>query len=118
MIVTRPAGGRAKVPRRGAAFARWTGVTRDAKDTDRLPPWLPQTNNEERSTMTGLADRFANNLKVERLRRKLSQEALAAKAGLSVSYISMLERGQRTPPLDTLESIAKALSVNASTLLQ
>ena len=68
--------------------------------------------------MAGLADRFANNLKVERLRRKLSQEALAAKAGLSVSYISMLERGQRTPPLDTLESIAKALAVNASTLLQ
>ena len=68
--------------------------------------------------MSGLADRFANNLKVERLRRKLSQEALAAKAGLSVSYISMLERGQRTPPLDTLESIAKALAVNASTLLQ
>lgn len=68
--------------------------------------------------MSGLADRFANNLKIERLRRKLSQEALAAKAGLSVSYISMLERGQRTPPLDTLESIAKALAVNASTLLQ
>ena len=68
--------------------------------------------------MAGLADRFATNLKVERLRRKLSQEALAAKAGLSVSYISMLERGQRTPPLDTLESIAKALAVNASTLLQ
>ena len=67
--------------------------------------------------MAGLADRFANNLKVERLRRKLSQEALAARAGLSVSYISMLERGQRTPPLDTLESIAKALAVTATTLL-
>jgi ribosome-binding protein aMBF1 (putative translation factor) len=104
-----------------ARSARWTGLIRGAKDTDRLPPWLPQNyadNDEERSVMAGLADRFATNLKVERLRRKLSQEALAAKAGLSVSYISMLERGQRTPPLDTLESIAKALSVNASTLLQ
>jgi transcriptional regulator with XRE-family HTH domain len=68
--------------------------------------------------MAGLADRFATNLKAERLRRKLSQEALASKAGLSVSYISMLERGQRTPPLDTLESIAKALAVSASALLQ
>ncbi|HTT71302.1 MAG TPA: helix-turn-helix transcriptional regulator [Anaeromyxobacteraceae bacterium] len=65
----------------------------------------------------GLADKFAVNLKSERLRRKLSQEALAAKAGLSVSYISMLERGQRTPPLDTLESLAKALSVSATSLL-
>ena len=68
--------------------------------------------------MAALAERFASNLKNERLRRKLSQEALAAKAGLSVSYISMLERGQRTPPLDTLESIARALSVSATVLLQ
>jgi transcriptional regulator with XRE-family HTH domain len=71
----------------------------------------------EEYTMAALADRFANNLKSERLRRKLSQEALASRAGLSVSYISMLERGQRTPPLDTLESIAKALSVTASEML-
>jgi transcriptional regulator with XRE-family HTH domain len=67
--------------------------------------------------MPGLADKFALNLKSERLRRKLSQEALAAKAGLSVSYISMLERGQRAPPLDTLESLAKALAVSPTSLL-
>ncbi len=67
--------------------------------------------------MPGLADKFAANLKVERLRRKLSQESLAAKARLSVSYISMLERGQRTPPLDTLESLAKALAVSPTSLL-
>ena len=64
-----------------------------------------------------LANRFASNLKSERLRRKLSQETLATKAGLSVSYISMLERGQRTPPLDTLEALAKALAVNPTSLL-
>jgi len=67
--------------------------------------------------MAGLADKFAVNLKSERLRRKLSQESLAAKARLSVSYISMLERGQRAPPLDTLESLAKALSVPPVSLL-
>jgi transcriptional regulator with XRE-family HTH domain len=77
-----------------------------------------RTTPQEHVDMAGLADRFATNLKSERLRKKLSQEALASKAGLSVSYISMLERGQRTPPLDTLESIAKALSVSASALLQ
>ena len=53
----------------------------------------------------------------ERLRRKLSQETLAGKAGLSISYISMLERGQRTPPLDTLESLAKALGVGPASLI-
>ncbi len=67
--------------------------------------------------MASLADKFADNLKSERMRRKLSQEALARKAGLSVSYISMLERGQRTPPLGTLEQLAKALSVNPLNLL-
>jgi hypothetical protein len=29
----------------------------------------------------------------------------------------MLERGQRTPPLDTLESLAKALAVSPTSLL-
>ena len=61
--------------------------------------------------MARLADKFANNLKSERLRRRLSQEALASKARLSVSYIAMLERGQRSPPLETVEGLAKALSL-------
>jgi transcriptional regulator with XRE-family HTH domain len=67
--------------------------------------------------MAALADKFASNLKSERIRRKMSQETLASKAGLSVSYISMLERGQRTPPLDTLESLARALAVSPVSLL-
>jgi transcriptional regulator with XRE-family HTH domain len=64
-----------------------------------------------------LSEKFAAHLKSERLRRKLSQETLAKKAGLSVSYISMLERGQRTPPLDTLEALAKALGVTPASLI-
>jgi transcriptional regulator with XRE-family HTH domain len=67
--------------------------------------------------MPALAEKFAANLKHERLRRKLSQEALAAKAKISVSYVSMLERAQRSPPLDTLEVLAKALSVSPTSLL-
>jgi transcriptional regulator with XRE-family HTH domain len=67
--------------------------------------------------MPALADKFAANLKAERTRKKLSQESLAHKAGLSVSYISMLERGQRTPPLDTLETLAKALAISPVSLL-
>ncbi len=64
-----------------------------------------------------LSEKFAQNLKSERLRRKLSQEILAKKAGLSVSYISMLERGQRSPPLDTLEALSKALAVGPASLI-
>ena len=58
------------------------------------------------------------NLRVLRLQQNLSQESLAQKTGLSVSYISMLERGQRTPPLDTLEALAKGLGVSPLTLIQ
>jgi len=60
----------------------------------------------------------AKNLRSLRARRKLSQERLATKARLSVSYISMLERGQRSPPLDTLEALAKALNVSPLDLLR
>jgi ribosome-binding protein aMBF1 (putative translation factor) len=83
----------------------------------RIPQFHEPRSPPRGSKMAALADKFAVNLKSERLRRKLSQEALAAKAGLSVSYISMLERGQRTPPLDTLESLAKALAVSPTSLL-
>ena len=71
----------------------------------------------KKSRTLSLSDKLAANLKSERLRRKLSQETLARKAGLSVSYISMLERGQRTPPLDTLESLSKALGVGPASLI-
>jgi transcriptional regulator with XRE-family HTH domain len=52
------------------------------------------------------------NIRAARIRSKLSQEQLGAKAGLSVSYISMLERGERTPPLETLDTLARALAIS------
>ena len=65
-----------------------------------------------------LTDTVSRKLKATRLKKKLSQEALATKAGVSVSYISMLERGQRSPPLDTLEQLASALGVRPTALLE
>ncbi len=52
------------------------------------------------------------------LRKALSftQEELAKKAGIGLSYISMIERGQRTPHLETLVRIAAALGVSLSQL--
>jgi len=65
-----------------------------------------------------LAKVVSQNLLVVRTRRKLSQQTVADKAGLSVSYISMLERGVRVPPLETLEAVAKALGVPPLNLFQ
>jgi transcriptional regulator with XRE-family HTH domain len=51
---------------------------------------------------------FAQNLKAGRERKNLSQHGLAKKTGLSVSYISMLERGMRTPANEVACLIAVA----------
>lgn len=48
-------------------------------------------------------------IQLARSKRKLSQAALAKQAGISVSYLSLLERGRRDPPLSTLQRIAAAL---------
>jgi transcriptional regulator with XRE-family HTH domain len=64
-----------------------------------------------------LLTRFAGNVRRLRSRTKLSQKALADKVGISVSYVSMLERGQRSPPLETIEKMAKALGVPPAALL-
>ncbi len=64
-----------------------------------------------------LLTRFASNVRRLREKKKLSQKSLADKVGISVSYVSMLERGQRSPPLETIEKMAKALGVPAASLL-
>ena len=64
-----------------------------------------------------LLARFAANVRRLRAKKKLSQKALADKVGISVSYVSMLERGQRSPPLETIEKMAKALGVPPANLL-
>ncbi len=64
-----------------------------------------------------LLARFAGNVRRLRGKKRLSQKALADKVGISVSYVSMLERGQRSPPLETIEKMAKALGVTPAALL-
>ncbi len=68
--------------------------------------------------MPRLSQKVGPNLKQQRRRRQISQQELAHSAGLSVSYISMLERGERLPPLDTLEKLAQVLKVSPVELLR
>jgi len=51
--------------------------------------------------------------RIRELRRILSltQEELAARAGISVSFLSMMERGDRVPHIETLAKLADALRV-------
>lgn len=68
--------------------------------------------------MPSLTHIVASNLLELRVARHHTQEELAQKADLSVSYISMLERECRFPPLPTLEKLAAALHVDPHMLLK
>lgn len=50
-------------------------------------------------------------IQLARTKRKLSQASLAKRAEISVSYLSLLERSRRDPPLSTLNRIASALGM-------
>jgi transcriptional regulator with XRE-family HTH domain len=56
-------------------------------------------------------------LKEIRRARDLTLKELAARTGLSVSYLSDLERGRTTPPIPTLETLAGALDITVLDLL-
>lgn len=64
-----------------------------------------------------LRSTVAARLRQLRVEQKLSQGVLAKRSGLSVSYVSMLERGLRVPALDTLEALSRGLGVSPLRLL-
>ncbi len=62
-------------------------------------------------------DSIGRNIRKYRMEKKLRQEDLAEKTGLSANYIGMLERGEKLPALDTFISILNALGITADAVL-
>ena len=58
--------------------------------------------------------RFGLNVRRLRLKKGLSQPALARRAGISANYVGTLERGIQNPSLKTLERLAKGLGCGMS----
>ena len=52
-----------------------------------------------------------------RIRKHLRQEDLAEKTDLSVTYIGMVERGEKLPAMETFINILNALEVSADVIL-
>jgi transcriptional regulator with XRE-family HTH domain len=67
--------------------------------------------------MDGLT-RFGENLLRIRQARKLSQEALAERAGINRTQLSLLEGGRRQPLMETLSKLAGGLDVPVSMLTE
>jgi len=63
-------------------------------------------------------EQFGRNLREARGRLGISQEALAARAELHRNAVSMLEREERDPRLDTMVKLARALDMELSALLK
>ncbi len=65
-----------------------------------------------------LALRLGSRIKRIRIGQHLTQDQLAEKADISVSFLSMIERGQRFPHLKTLSALAASLNVGLDNLLR
>jgi len=61
--------------------------------------------------------RFAELLRSHRERAGLSQEELADRAGLHRTFISQVERGLKSPSLNSLVSLAAALDLKLAKFL-
>ena len=60
---------------------------------------------------------IGKNIRKFRQQRKLRQEDLAEKTGLSTNYIGALERGEKVPSLETFIEIINTLGVSADMVL-
>lgn len=60
---------------------------------------------------------LGNAIKLVRTRRRISQQDLAARAGISSSYLSQLERDKRDPTYSRVRHIAEALNISTLVLV-
>lgn len=62
--------------------------------------------------------RFSANLRAARLARGLSQERLAHIAGLNMTHVARIERGEREPGVRSVAKLARGLGVSAAILFE
>ena len=68
--------------------------------------------------MASLRKDFGNRLLAIRHERKLTQEQFAEHGGISVDFLSLIERGINAPSFETIEQMAKSLRVPVKALFE
>ena len=71
----------------------------------------------EKQKTSDLLKKFGDKVRIERLKKRWSQEDLAHKCGLHRTYIGIIERAEKSVTLSTVEKIAKALDTTILELL-
>lgn len=56
-------------------------------------------------------EKIGMNIRLERTKRKISQEKLAELAGVARSTMGIIERGEQSPSAQTLAKVANALDI-------
>ncbi len=64
-----------------------------------------------------LSRRFGDAVRKQRLKSGLTQEALAERAGLHPTYVSMVERGVRNATLEVAAKLAQGLGLSLLELI-
>ena len=65
-----------------------------------------------------IAKQFGQQVRKLRMRKKLSQESLAAKANIDRAFLSGIERGIENPSLFTIQAIAESLGTTVGKLMR
>ena len=66
----------------------------------------------KKQTHTDLTEKLGQKIRLERMKRKMSQEKLAELAELNRNFIGMVERGESNITVKNLEAIAKAFEID------
>ena len=61
---------------------------------------------------------FGKALREIRQSQKISQEKLALDSGYHRTYISLIERGEKSPTLTTIFNLSKTLGIRASKIIE
>ncbi|HIS82522.1 helix-turn-helix transcriptional regulator [bacterium] len=70
----------------------------------------------KKASHTDLTEKLGQKIRIERMKRKMSQEKLAELAELNRNFIGMVERGESNITVKNLENISKAFNMEIKEL--
>jgi transcriptional regulator with XRE-family HTH domain len=72
----------------------------------------------EQKQKSAVLKELGQRVRQARAEKGLTQAMVAAKLGMSVAYLSLIERGGRNPPYTTVVEIARVMGYSPRQLLQ